>query len=131
MGGSSVRKSISIPEELDKFAQEKEISLSSVMQDQLKNMKKTDEDTKTFRYTPTPVLKEGRKQGLITMLSGVFTLIVLFLGYLWLTTGLSAFAVAWLAGSVVTYYGAREYSKWNDILYYRAQNYHAKNSEEE
>lgn len=121
MGGSSVRKSISIPEELDEFAKDKEISLSSVMQDQLKNMKKTDDNTKTFRYTPTPVLKEGRKQGLITMLSGFFTIILLFLGYVWFMTGLPAFVVAWLTGSMITYYGARKYSKWNDILYYRAQ----------
>lgn len=119
----ATKKMISIPEEQNKFAEENEVSLSALVQAQLRAMKNPESDTSQFKYTPNQVLREGRKQGIISMLAGAFILVVglgLWAFLLVAVPSIWPFVIIWMVGTVVSYYGYHEYSKWNDILWRRS-----------
>ncbi len=119
--------SASLDEEEKQYVDEHDLSPTRLLKSKVNDLRNGDESP--YEYTPAKYLKESRKSGLIQMLSGVLLLVLTMVltGYLMVTTVMNEmtfgiiFAVAWLTGSSVTYYGFRTYSKWNDVLYWRSQ----------
>lgn len=113
--------SASITEEQKEFIDENNVSPSQILQSKLNEMK---EGGNPYKFTPMKYLSEGRKQGLVLILTGAFILTVgIALSFLMTASAMSVwpFVIIWGVGMVVSYYGYHEYSKWNDILYWRSK----------
>lgn len=113
--------SASVSGEQKKYMEDNDLSATALVQGKINELK--DSDEVPYKYTPTRFLSESRKMGLIIMLAGalILTISMGVFSYLWLTGRLHAFIGVWLAGAVIVYYGAREYTKWNDIMYWRSK----------
>lgn len=120
MGESNV-VSASLDERHKKYLDDHDISPTQLMKSRINELMNSDENP--YKYTPLRHLSESRKMGLIIMLSGALVLIVsmVVFSYLLPTSKLPAFMVVWVAGCAISYYGFREYGKWNDLIYWRSK----------
>lgn len=117
--------SASLNRDQKKYIEDHDISPTRLMKSKMNEIMNNEENP--YKYTPTKYLSESRKTGIILMLGGALVLLLstIVATYLLLSVEINAlemtmiFSVMWLSGCAITYYGFREYGKYNDIIYYR------------
>lgn len=118
--GSAV-VSASLSKEQKEYIDEHDISPTQALKGKINEMR---EKGSPYKYTPVKFLNESRKMGLVLMLAGA-AIFVIALGlwkyFLIALENVWPFVIVWSIGVLVSYYGYHEYSKWNDVIYWRSK----------